>query len=151
METKSVMLQQRSVRLVTSQGSAIPISSISLNILRAGGKKQPSSPICPNFRAGSESCGNTKGISFCYCLDKAESLFSSRTELCLSQMGTAVPDALIAVDAVVFRILKPINMGWPDGEALVQMQTVQRLVASLNCCWFTPQQSPSSYLHCYPL
>lgn len=60
-------------------------------------------------------------------------------------MGTAVPDALIAVDAVVFRILKPINMGWPDGEALVQMQTVQRLVASLNCCWFTPQQSPSLY------
>lgn len=50
METKSVMLQQRSVRLVTNQDSAIPISSISLNILRAAGKKTTLEPHLPKFQ-----------------------------------------------------------------------------------------------------
>lgn len=46
MKIKSVMLQQCSVRLVISQNSASPTSSISLNISHTGAKKQPLSPIC---------------------------------------------------------------------------------------------------------
>lgn len=107
MEIKSVMLWKYSVRLVTSQDSAIPISSISLNIVLTGGKKVTLESHLPNFRAGSESFGYTKGVSFCYC---PECVFSCHTELCLSQKGLAVPDVHIVVDAVMFRILKLINL-----------------------------------------